>query len=530
MAESTADVTLREISRILFRHKKKALALFCLVTIGTAFLVLFRQKQYRSEAQLFVHIGRESVSLDPTASQGATVSLRTTREIEINSIIEMLNSRAIAEQVVDIIGAESILAPGVEAPWIMDVKQPVLDTCQRAKRAMRQMLFGEESSGQTRQELAVSQLMKNMSVRAAEMSSVISVACRAQSPEMAQKIVAAIVEVHGREHARVNRIAGSEGFFREQTTALRERLYETNQKLSDLKNQKGIGSIEAQFRLLESHKATIEAQQLDNARELTKARARTGSLKESLSSLAPTVVAQWVDGLPNLAADGMRQQLYDLEIKERELRSKYGEKHPYVMAIRRQVAEARKIQDSQHESRTQSTHAVNPNWQQLQLQLCEEEVKLAALLENEKTLQQQHDSVQAALADLNVYALQVAELERDSQLLADRYKAHSSSLEQARIDSALTQQRITNVNVAQPATFVTQPVGPSRKLLTGLGMILGLFGGMAWALVAEHYDQSLKSPAEVERLFTTPVLMSIPRTAKPGPFLIAKKKEKAHSP
>jgi uncharacterized protein involved in exopolysaccharide biosynthesis len=519
-------MSLNELVRILLRHKKKILTTIALSTLLAAFLVLFKAKQFRSEAKLFVHIGRESVSLDPTATIGQTVSLRTTRETEINSVIEMLNSRGIAEQVVESVGVEELLGPGPESPWVTRLKQPIIDTATWAKTKIMAAFSSELDGIATRRELAVSKLSKNITVRSGELSSVVSISCRAQSPELARKIVAAIIDIYGREHSRVNRIAGSEEFFREQTDRLRKQLAQTNEKLSELKNHQGIGSVEAQFRLLEDQKSDIESQQLQNSRALAQSQARIRSLNESLAKLEPTVVKEWVDGLPNVAADGMRQQLYDLEIREREIRSKYDDSHPYVIAIRRQVEEARKIQGSQHETRTESTRAVNPNWQQLELQLRQEEAILASLIDNGTTLASQHDRVQTSLSDLNAYALQVDELQRDAQLLADSYKTYSTNLEQARIDSALKNQHITNVNVAQAATFLSRPVGPSRKLLTGLGMVLGLLAGVAWAFISEHFDQTFKSAAEVERSLNVPVLISIPRKSKPGPLLIAKPNEK----
>ena len=47
-----------------------------------AFLALPRE--YQSEALLFVKVGASSVTLDPTATTGQTISLYESRETEIN--------------------------------------------------------------------------------------------------------------------------------------------------------------------------------------------------------------------------------------------------------------------------------------------------------------------------------------------------------------------------------------------------------------------------------------------------------------
>ena len=48
---------------------------------------------YRSDAKLMVRIGRESVTLDPTATTGQVIAVGPSRESEINSEMEILKSR-----------------------------------------------------------------------------------------------------------------------------------------------------------------------------------------------------------------------------------------------------------------------------------------------------------------------------------------------------------------------------------------------------------------------------------------------------
>ena len=67
-----------------------------LVFGGTALLavlaMIFLPRTYHSGAMLFVKLGRETVSLDPTATTGSTISVLDTRDNEINSIRDMLYS------------------------------------------------------------------------------------------------------------------------------------------------------------------------------------------------------------------------------------------------------------------------------------------------------------------------------------------------------------------------------------------------------------------------------------------------------
>ena len=57
-----------------------------------------------------VRLGRESVSLDPTAFTGQTVQVGMQRENEIKTELDILRSRSLAERVVESVGSETILA------------------------------------------------------------------------------------------------------------------------------------------------------------------------------------------------------------------------------------------------------------------------------------------------------------------------------------------------------------------------------------------------------------------------------------
>src|SRR4051794_26215939 len=99
----------RDISLILFRHKKKILTSFVLVLALAVAAIVFWPRNYSSEARLFVQVGRESVSLDPTATTGQVMPIAVSRETEVNSVLEMLRSRVMIEKLVDEIGPDAIL-------------------------------------------------------------------------------------------------------------------------------------------------------------------------------------------------------------------------------------------------------------------------------------------------------------------------------------------------------------------------------------------------------------------------------------
>src|SRR5437764_12111613 len=102
---------LRDFVRIIFRHRRKALTCALAILAATALITLVSPRAYRSQAKLFVRLGRENATLDPTAAvgQGPVVAVPQSRDAELVTAVEILKSRILVEKVVDAIGPPTIL-------------------------------------------------------------------------------------------------------------------------------------------------------------------------------------------------------------------------------------------------------------------------------------------------------------------------------------------------------------------------------------------------------------------------------------
>jgi uncharacterized protein involved in exopolysaccharide biosynthesis len=118
-----------------------------------------------------------------------------------------------------------------------------------------------------------------------------------------------------------------------------------------------------------------------------------------------------------------------------------------------------------------------------------------------------------SLAELNADELRLVQLQRELELADASYRKYSDNLEQARIDEALDTQRLSNINIVQPATLEARPVSPRKLVNLILGVLVGCIGGLGIAVVAERFDRSLKSADEVQAELGLPALVDIPRLA-----------------
>lgn len=234
------------------------------------------------------------------------------------------------------------------------------------------------------------------------------------------------------------------------------------------------------------------------------------SLQESLSQMPETVVTRVTEGYPNVAADGMRQRLYDLQLQEQDLLSKYEPESRQVLDIRQQLVAAQALFSKEKPERTQQTKELNATYVQLQSLLLSERASMSSLQAQAKMLKAKLASSQAELETFNDVELKVKTLTREIEIHEANYHKYSESLEQTRIDNALETGKISNINILQAATLPVIPIG-SRKMITlFMGLVMGLFGGIGLAFFCEYVDHSIKTPKQAEEKLGLSTIACIP--------------------
>jgi uncharacterized protein involved in exopolysaccharide biosynthesis len=490
----------RDILQILARHKRKMVVFFSATMTAVVGLLIFFPRTYSSEARLFVRLGKESVSLDPTATLGQTVAVNESRESEINSELEMLRSRVLLEDVVEHLGPDKVLSGSTdgEESWISTLFSPV------------SMVSSLLSSDVTDAERAIAKLEKMIVVSSPRKSNVIVLTCNGRDPKQAQTVLQGFLDSYLVRHGRANRTSGSHDFFVQQAELLRAQLERATHELRDAKNNSRFVSIEGQRTNVQAQVDSIEAAMLENERSLAASEAKIASLTKALGELPAQLTAEEAS-VPNLAADNMRNELYKLQILEKEASSHNTSEHPRVIALRRQVAETQRILDQQEPSRNHTTRKLSLVHQAAQTELMTAQALAAAQKAEGKSLEEQYASVMSKLRALNDNESHITHLSRQVALLETSYSSYATNREQARIDAALEAGSISNVNVVQPASFVNKPTSPKIALSLLAGLFVAAAGSVLLAYLVEYFDRSLKSPDQIEQELGIPVLLAVPR-------------------
>jgi uncharacterized protein involved in exopolysaccharide biosynthesis len=207
----------------------------------------------------------------------------------------------------------------------------------------------------------------------------------------------------------------------------------------------------------------------------------------------------------------MRDQMYQLQVKKEEAAAKYTQSHPQMTRIVEQIDAARDILSREAPERTQVITATNRIHEEVQLAVVTEEPTLASHQTRAATLCQQLAAVRGELKGLNENELRIVALQREVELQQAAYRKYATNLEQARVDQALQDQRISNITIAQPATYEPKAAQPRKVLWIALGFVAGLLGALATALAAEWRDHTFHTPDDVQRRLDLAVLAAVPR-------------------
>ena len=125
------NITFASVMQSLWRQKFKALLFALLLMTLVVVTLIITPKKYESVGKLFVQVGRGGVTLDPTATTSETISVLESRDSEINSVIDVLQSRGVLELVLEkdnleeeILKSSSIFE-NIELPKIPFISAPV---------------------------------------------------------------------------------------------------------------------------------------------------------------------------------------------------------------------------------------------------------------------------------------------------------------------------------------------------------------------------------------------------------------------
>jgi polysaccharide biosynthesis protein PslE len=448
--------------------------------LATVAYLITAERKFRSEAKLFVRSGGQALKLPSASSEEQSAGVGDAQQREVYAVAELLQSRLLAEKVVEKFGPETILdkknkKDTLISEWVSKAKEALSNLDEYNLNPIQKFSESDE---------AVKVFKKSLKVLPTKTSNVVSMSYDFTDPDIAQGILEFLLKSAMDEHFRIHLTPGSQEFFASQANRLRTTLSDLELRLRDFKNETGLASLEIQRASILDVIGRLEQDHILALTQLDSVEAEARSRREQLERMPVEIVAQRATDQPNSIGQLLRSKVYDLEATEQEQASKLASNHPTLVSTRERLSEARKLIQDEKQS-VGITTGMNPNYQATDLAIHEHEATVEGLTTRIKSLSDKLQSARTEVQRLNAAEVDLSELQRDIDLVEVNYRTYSENLEKSRINEELERAKISGLTTMQPPTNSKTPVSPLPLFAFLFGLLASCFASAAWITQSE---------------------------------------------
>ncbi|HUZ03884.1 MAG TPA: polysaccharide biosynthesis tyrosine autokinase [Acidobacteriaceae bacterium] len=356
-------------------------------------------------------------------------------------------------------------------------------------RAVQEQMIGFLSGG-----LAIHRIPK---------TEIIDIEFTSLSPKLSAEVVNTLIQDYV-ERSFQTRYASTQRvsqWLQSQLNDLRQNVESSQVKLEELQKKLGVLRFSDQ-----TH--DLEVTTLDNLTRAASDAKIHSILAEARYRMLTSANPDLIDGSPNVMGSSnasllatLRNQETSLETQYAQLSSQYGPNYPTVRQLQAEMRQNQKAIDLEEKrvvAQAKTEYETASKDQTMTQSMLDNEISGAYKLRD----------------DMAQYVLLQREFESNRTL----YEGLLSRLREAGIEAGLTSSEIDVIDVARIPML---PSGMRRLSRVMVGLMFGLFGGVALAFFTDSLDTSLRTVHDIETISELPSLAVIPRARKLLPRTIA---------
>jgi uncharacterized protein involved in exopolysaccharide biosynthesis len=504
MRTDVADNGTRDVLNVLFKHQRKIIATFLIIVGAVAIYTFTTTPLYEAKASLMIKVGREYVYRPEVGEERPQMLLN--REDLLNSELEILTSRDLAEKVIESIGVYELF-PGID-------ERPPLFSIATVRDAVSDAIAWIEgrptpSADAARMEKATRRFVSNLKVESIPKSNVVRLEFRHPQPEISAQAVNTLLESF--KTMRLQVFSGPKSsFLEEQMIHYRDLLRDSEQKFESFRQEYGVFSLDQQRSLLLNQRSAFDTELKATDNRVEEASKRLSSLQEQQKRISEMIpLGAEAGGVPVI--DDARSRLLALQLKEQELLAKYRDESQIVKNVRE---EKKVVEDFlarvQNDRTTRTRTGKNPVYEQLQLEIVRTTAEYNALSAKRTAVEQQMVELNEGLRTLDLRDKELQQIEREIKNNRQNYEIYLARSEEARISGEMDQQKMVNVSVIESASVPLRPVLPRKTLNLLLAIVFGGAAGLGLAFMVEYLRSGFLTPESAGRSLGVRVLGTVP--------------------
>ncbi len=479
------SISLRDVTAVLFRQRKPLLSSFVVILLLAIVLSGALSPSYEAETKILVRHGRMDPVVTSQSNAPQQVMPEEITESELNSEVELLNSRDLLRKVVLANGLQTM-----QRSWLGAFGKPREDV-EIAK--------------------AVRELGKRLKVDSVRKTNIILITYKSSDPDQAARVLNTLGSLYLEKHLAVHRPSGEFTFFDQETAQLRRGLATAENRLNDFTREHGIVSAQYERDLTLQKASDLEASLAQTQASIADTRQRIAVLQQQTTSVPPRLTTQLRTSDNPQLLQQIKSTLLTLELKRSELLSKFEPTYPLVIEVEKQIRETQAMIAAEKDAPVRDeTTDQNPTYEWVKAEIAKDLTGLSGLKSRAAADQAALAKYRQSARSLQESAIVQQDLLRNVKTEEDNYLLYLRKQEEARINDALDARGILNVAIAEPATV---PILPARSFsyYILLCTFLATCGSVGIAFLSDFVDSSLRTPDEVALFLDLPVLASIPK-------------------
>lgn len=506
--------SVRDIFYVVFRHKGAILLFFVLTTAIVTAITFVLPTAYKSEAKLLVRLGRESLPMDP-GIEGNVVTMTQGRTGEVKAGIAILTSYEIAESVVQEVGPGWILDNPDLRREVLPIDEPpppgLLKQVSRAlsNGARELLILAQLKERLSPDEEAVKAIVDNLGVEAEPDSIYMTASLMLKTPQVAQYVLNRLLDAYLIKHVEAYTNTALPGFYEARVQEWEEKLATQEAALAEFRARHSISSVAAQTENLLAQIADLEGQLMTVRGEAVGLDAMVQQLRMAMEGQRRVHELSRTTGMPNYAADALKERLIDLRTEEQAMSARYSDSHRPLIELREKIAVVEAMLGREDKTLTEVTTGLNANYEAFEHTYESENANLQAANARIAKLEGELDTLRARHDSMAAIEVEYDRLMREREQLVSEYQERRKEWLQAQIDLAKSVERYSNVSIVQAASPPLAPEKPRKLRNIVLGLLLGLFGGLVFAFVKEYLDDTINTVEAAEKRLGVPVLAEI---------------------
>jgi polysaccharide chain length determinant protein (PEP-CTERM system associated) len=374
-------------------------------------------------------------------------------------------------------------------------------------------------------ERLITGLMAQIKVAPSGAGNLYEISYRGDSPERALRLVDATVQMFvsagAGDKKRDSEDAGR--FIDDQVRNYEAKLVEAENRLKDFKIRNfGVSGVSNQDYYARVSLLTDEVNKLRV--ELSAAEQSRDAFRRELAQEDPQLPAELAPKTGSAAVLEVEGRLEAQKKVLDDLVRRFTDEHPDVVSARRVItqleAEARSRREAEERALAKlgktGKAATSPVYQKLRISLAEAEAQVASLRSQLATQQGRLDQVRSSAGRLPQVEAELAQLNRDYDIIRKNYDAMVSRREAAALGVKVdASAQLAEFRVVEPPRVSPSPVFPSRLHLALIAVVASLAVGIGVAVLADSMRPTFDDAKSLEQLSGRPVLGAVSMLVTP---------------